>query len=71
MMWKKIYDCMVRIKICMHILKNKETILSVGVLKWFLLFIIIFLGERYEYWFIFYIHCLIFKALIEYHSMLS
>ena len=66
MMWKKIYDCMVRIKICMHILKNKETILSVGVLKWFLLFIIIFLGERYEYWFIFYIHCLIFKALIEY-----
>ena len=70
-MWKKIYDCMVRIKICMHILKNKETILSVGVLKWFLLFIIIFLGERYEYWFIFYIHCLIFKALIEYHSMLS
>ncbi len=70
MMWKKIYDCMVRIKICMYILKNKETILSVGVLKWFLLFII-FLGERYEYWFIFYIHCLIFKALIEYHSMLS
>ena len=51
-MWKKIYDCMVRIKICMYILKNKETILSVGVLKWFLLFIIIFLGERYEYWFI-------------------
>ena len=43
---------MVRIKICMYILKNKETILSVGVLKWFLLFIIIFLGERYEYWFI-------------------
>ena len=27
MMWKKIYDCMVRIKICMYILKNKETIL--------------------------------------------
>ena len=52
MMWKKIYDCMVRIKICMYILKNKGTILSVGVLKWFLLFIIIFLGERYEYWFI-------------------
>ena len=51
MMWKKIYDCMVRIKICMYILKNKETNLSVGVLKWFLLFII-FLGERYEYWFI-------------------
>ena len=50
-MWKKIYDCMVRIKICMHVLKNKETILSVGVLKWFLLFII-FLGERYEHWFI-------------------
>ena len=71
MMWKKIYDCMVRIKIFMYILKNKETILSVGVLKWFLLFIIIFLGERYEDWFIFYIHCLIFKALIEYHSMLS
>lgn len=36
MMWKKIYDCMVRIKICMYILKNKGTILSVGVLKWFL-----------------------------------
>ena len=52
-------------------LKNKVTILSVGVLKWLLLFIIIFLGERDEYWFIFYIHCLIFKALIEYHSMLS
>ena len=34
-------------------------------------FCLLFLGERYEYWFIFYIHCLIFKALIEYHSILS
>ena len=33
--------------------------------------LLLFLKERYEYWFIFYIHCLIFKALIEYHSILS
>ena len=58
----------------MHISKsqisNKETILVFASRMASFLFIII-LGERYEYWFIFYIHCLIFKALIEYHSMLS
>ena len=40
--------------------KKKEVVLIPRSLK-----------ERYEYWFIFYIHCLIFKALIEYHSILS
>ena len=59
---EKIDDCTVRIE--------KETILvlasrMVSFVYYYLL------GERYEYWFIFYIHCLIFKALIEYHSMLS
>ena len=61
---EKIVDCMVSIE--------KETILVLASrMVSFLFIIIIFLGERYEYWFIFYIHCLIFKALIEYHSMLS
>ena len=58
----------------MHISKsqisNKETILVLAS-RMASFCLLLFLGERYEYWFIFYIHCLIFKALIEYHSMLS
>ena len=50
-------------------MNNKKTILV--LVSRMVPFCLLFLGERYEYWFIFYIHCLIFKALIEYHSILS
>ena len=52
MMWKKIYDCMVRIKICMYILKNKETILVLVSRMVPFCLLLLFLEERYEYWFI-------------------
>ena len=58
---EKIDDCTVRIE--------KETILVLASRR-VSFCLLLFLGERYEYWFIFYIHCLIFKAFIEYHSML-
>ena len=43
---------------------NKKTILVLAS-RMVSFCLVLFLGERYEYWFIFYIHCLIFKALIE------
>ena len=51
-------------------MNNKKTIL-VLVTRMVPFCLLLFLKDRYEYWFIFYIHCLIFKALIEYHSILS
>ena len=59
---EKIVDYTVRIE--------KETILVLAS-RMASFSLLLFSGERYEYWFIFYIHCLIFKTLIEYHSMLS
>ena len=51
-------------------MNNKKTIL-VLVSRMVPFCLLLFLKERYDYWFIFYIHCLIFKALIENHSILS
>jgi hypothetical protein len=51
-------------------MNNKKTILVLAS-RMVPFCLLLFLKERYEYWFIFYIHCLIFKALIEYHSILS
>ncbi len=51
-------------------MNNKKTILVLAS-RMVPFCLLLFLKERYDYWFIFYIHCLIFKALIEYHSILS
>ena len=51
-------------------MNNKKTILVLAS-RMVSFCLLLFLKVGYEYWFIFYIHCLIFKALIEYHSILS
>ena len=51
-------------------MNNKKTILVLAS-RMVPFCLLLFIKERYEYWFIFYIHCLILKALIEYHSILS